>query len=320
MPLLGGADNLPDDGEPSLPLLPSPGRDSSRLMQDLLEHKFGDSEIARPPPQFNPMKHHTLPEPSHIHSFIMKTPESLATRPWNTHWGPSSLVVVCQTCRLYMSVTLTLRGEESPKCGSQQSGTVSHHFHIEKWTSNSRYSSSSATVESKPEYGTFVCCLCPVVLEVYFALPVVPDYLIAAVKRRKVGNSSAINNLLNRSNRDAFKSSLPANAFGALSIYVRDILDKREGNRDIYIAPESPFARRVGLDPDMIRFMEYLGWWQKSDSPHLVGPEWDENVEQGRLRRKRLEAVELELAELAQQSSKGLEREQLFGMLSIVLL
>ena len=32
------------------------------------------------------------------------------------------------------------------------------------------------------------------------------------------------------------------------------------GGRPIMTHPDSLFARRVGLDPDVLRFVEYLGW------------------------------------------------------------
>jgi hypothetical protein len=309
MPLLREEEYPSDDEEPSSPLLPSPGKDSSRLMQDLLEHKFADPQIAHHPPRFDPTQPHTSPDPSHTHSFVMKTRESLAKRPWNQYYGDSSIVAICQTCRIYMSLTITLTSEGQPKCGSPESDKISHHFHLERWTSNSRYSASSGSIEAKPEYGSFQCCQCPVAIQIDFGLPIVPEYLLSSVKKRKTGSNSAIN-LLSRG-KDS-KALLPTNSYSTLSIYVRDILDKGVDNPDINITPDSPFARRVGLDPDVIRFMEHLGWWQRPDDLVLVKPEWDENTEQGRLRRKRLESAELELAELASQYARGIEKADLF--------
>jgi len=66
--------------------------------------------------------------------------------------------------------------------------------------------------------------------------------------------------------------------------------------------PESPFARRVGLDPDVLRFVEYLGWSWDPDHTTLTPPRWDESLQKGRLRRKLLEAAEIELAQLGVDS------------------
>ena len=67
--------------------------------------------------------------------------------------------------------------------------------------------------------------------------------------------------------------------------------------------PESPFTRKLGLDPDVVRFMEYLGWSLDLGRTMLTPPNWDEQFRKGRLRRKLLEAAEIELAHLAVEIS-----------------
>jgi hypothetical protein len=299
MPFLREEDSPQPDGEPSSPLLPSPGRDSSRLMQDLSEHTFADARIHTPPAHFNATKPHSYPEASHIHSWIMKTRTSINSRLWNVHAGDSSVNVICETCRIHMSLMATLTGENIPKCGSIDSAKRLHHFHLEAWSRNSRYSSSTSATESKPEHGIYQCCQCPLSLRIEFWPPVVPEYLLSTVKKRKTGSNSALN-IINRSK----ESPSPYSALTTLATYCTHLLNSGVGNgRPIMTLPDSPFTRRVGLDPDVLRFVEYLGWSSGVENSMLIPPEWDEGYQKGRLRRKLLEAAEIELAQLAVDSS-----------------
>jgi hypothetical protein len=295
MPFFREEDSPQPDGEPSSPLLPSPGRDSSRLMQDLAEHTFADPRIHTPPQHFDATKPHTYPEASHTHSWIMKTRTSINSRPWNARAGNSSVNVVCETCRIHMSLMATLTGENVPKCGSSDSAKRFHHFHLESWNSNSRYSSSTSVTESKPEHGIYQCCQCPLTLRIEFWPPVVPEYLLSTVKKRKTGSNSALS-IINRSK----ESPSPYSALPALATYCIHLLNSGGvGGRPIMTLSDSPFTRRVGLDPDVLRFVEYLGWSSDVEHSMLRPPNWDEALQKGRLRRKLLEAAEIELAQLA---------------------
>ena len=308
MPFQKDDDSLPGYTDSPSPLLPSPGRDSSRLMQDLLEHVFADPRIQSPPPHFDPTKPHSSPDPSHTHSWIMKTRDSIKSRPWNTHYGDQSIAAICENCRVHMSLTATITADDLSKCGSHESSFKSHHFHVESWTCNSRTSSTSTTIESKPEYVTFQCCQCPFALQIDFMAPVVPEYLLSSLKKRKTGQNSSLS-LIGRNNDSKV---FTAKAFGTLSTYCNDVLNHPiDERRDINLTPEGPFARKVGLDLDVIRFMEYLGWWRDQNGPVLKPPQWDESLHNGRLLRKVLEGAEMELAKLAVESAKDLEKGDL---------
>jgi hypothetical protein len=311
MPFLKDDETPPGDTDTLSPLLPSPGRDSSRLMQDLTEHTFADPRIHTQPTFFDPTKPHTSPEPTHTHSWSMKTRQSIETRPWNAHYEDQSINAVCETCRIHMTLTATLTGEGTIKCGSFGSENKSHHFHLESWTSNTRYSASSIAVETKPEYGTFQCCQCPFALQIGFLIPVVPEYLLSSLKRRKTGTNSALS-LINRGKES---KSFIANAFGIMSKYCTDVLNSPDVCRDINIGPESVFVKRLGLDPDVIKFMECLGWYRKENLPTMFAPpQWDESLHKGRLKRKLLEAVEIELAQLYLESASDVEKNDLRRM------
>ena len=171
---------------------------------------------------------------------------------------------------------------------------------------NTRYSSSSTTTEMKPEVGAFQCCQCPLVLQINFWQPVVPEYLLTSIKKRKTGSSSALN-LINRGKEASTWN--PSSAYSTLFAYVRNLLNGDD--RTINVGPESPFGRKVGVDADILLFMEYLGWERNEDS--LSHPRWDEELQKGRLLRKRLEGVELELAVLALEAGNLPSGISLFG-------
>jgi hypothetical protein len=248
MPFHDESDTPPGDTEPSFRSARSPGRDSSRLMQDLLEHVFADPQIQSSPRHFDPTKPHTIPEPSHTHSWVMKAHESIKMRPWNAHYEDQTVGALCETCRLHMSMTATITADGEPKCGTMESNYKSHHFHLESWSSNTRYSSSQNSIESKPEYGSFRCCQCPLELHIDFLLPVVPEYLLSSLKKRKTGSNSALN-LINRSKESKIFAT---KAFGTLSTYCNHaLITPKDERRDINLMSEGPFARKVGLDPDV---------------------------------------------------------------------
>src|SRR4030095_6739734 len=96
----------------------------------------------------------------------------------------------------------------------------SHHFHLESWTCNTRTSSTSGTVQAKPEYGRFQCCQCPFALQIQFMRPVVPEYLLSSLKKRKTGTNSALSIITRGKESKAFV----ANAYATLSIYCSDVL------------------------------------------------------------------------------------------------
>lgn len=310
MPFINDDDNPPQDAGPSSPIIPSPGKDSSRFMQDLIEHTFADSKIHTVPSHFDPTKPHNDPEPSHIHTWKMKTRDSTKNRPWNVHYGDQSIVAVCETCRLHVSLLATLNSDDGPtRCGFQGSDNVSHHLHLESWTNNTRYSSSpNTTVETKPEMGTFQCCQCPFEFQVEFRLPVVPESLVTSPKRRKLGGNTTLN-IINR-NKDSKSSPSPYSVFGTLSTYCTDALNSGNQGRGINFGPESAFARRVGLDPAIFKFMEFLGWSKDETGVMLMPPQWDESLEKGRLHRKLLECAEIELAELAVEASRDADKSE----------
>lgn len=308
MPFHEGSDTPPGDTEPPFLVTPSPGRDSSRLMQDVLEHVFADPQIQSPPPHFDPTKRHAIAEPSHTHSWVMKTRESIKGRPWNAHYEDQTIAALCETCRLHMSLTATITSDGQPKCGTLESDYKSHHFHLESWSSNTRYSSSQNPIESKPQYGSFNCCQCPLAIQIDFLLPVVPEYLLSSLKKRKTGSNSALS-LINRSKESKIFTT---KAFATLSTYCNHALSTlNDERRDINLMPDGPFARKLGLDPDVIRFMEYLGWWQDNSKTMLRPPQWDESLHKGRLLRKLLEAAEIELAELYIEHAKDCDKSDL---------
>jgi hypothetical protein len=129
------------------------------------------------------------------------------------------------------------------------------------------------------------------------------------VKKRKTGNNSALS-ILTR-NKDP---KLPATieAYSSLATYVTDRLDGHE--RHIAIHADSPFSRKVGLEPDVIKFMESLGWIRQDQPAMFQSPQWDEELERGRLRRRLLEGAELELTQLALDSAKESGRADIPGM------
>lgn len=313
MPSLGDDDSSAGKSELPGPLLPSPGRDSSRLFQDIQQHVFADPRIRNNPPQFDPTKPQKIPEPSHTHIWIMKTVDSLVKRPWNTYLEDSYIVALCESCRTHMSLTGILMSEETPKCGSSTANQKSHHFHLESWTNNTRYSSSSSSSSNltgtSPEFGTFECCQCPFSLQIEFSPPIVHDYLLSSVKKRKTGNNSALS-ILTR-NKDP-KPPATTEAYSTLATYITDRLDGHE--RSIAFQTDSAFARKVGIEPDVIKFMESLGWIRQDQTVMFLPPQWDEESERGRLRRKLLEAAELELTQLALDSAREGGRSDIPGM------
>lgn len=306
MPFLKDGDATPGETDTLAPLLPSPGRDPSRLMQDIVEHAFEDPQIHSNPLPFDATKPHKSQEPPHIHSWIMKTWDSIKGRPWNAHAGDSAIVALCETCRMHLSLTAIIT-TEMPLCGASDSDTKSHHYHLESWTNNTRYSAKSTTIDRKPEYGSFQCCQCPLAIQIKFWAPLVPEYLLASFKRRKTGYNSALN-IISR-NKDS-KSILATNAYATLTKYVTHVLN--ESRRVISTLPESPFERRFGTDSDVFRFMESLGWLRENEL--LQPPDWDEELDKGRLLRKRLERAELELTELALESGKDVAPADREGM------
>ena len=172
MPFLREEDSSQPGGEPSAPLLPSPGRDSFHLMQDLSEHTSADPRIHPPPAHFDATKRHTYPEASHTHSWITKTRASINSHSWDAHAGDSSVNVVCKSCRIHTSLTATLTGENIPKCGFSDSAKRFHHFHLESWSRNSRYSSSTSATEFKTGHGIYQCRQCPLALRIEFCTTV----------------------------------------------------------------------------------------------------------------------------------------------------
>jgi hypothetical protein len=301
MPFLKDDDETPPGETDTLaPLLPSPGRDPSRLMQDIAEHAFEDPQIHSNPPPFDPTKPHKSQEPAHTHSWIMKSWDSLTARSWNVHAGGSAIVALCETCRMHLSLTAIIT-TEMPLCTASDTDTKSHHYHLESWTKNTRYSAKLTPVERKPEYGSFQCCQCPLAIHIEFWSPVVPEYLLSSFKKRKTGTNSALN-IISR-NKDS-NSILATNAYATLAKYVTHVLNA--STKPIGTFSDSPFDRRFGRESDALRFMEYLGWVRDDES--LQPPEWDEELDRGRLRRKLLERAELELTELAIESGKDISR------------
>ena len=288
----------PGETDTLAPLIPSPGRDSSRLMQDIAEHTLEDPQIHSNPPLFDPTKPHKAPEPAHTHSWIMKTWNSIKDRPWNAHPGGSSIFALCEICRMHLSLNSLITSEDTPVCGSQDTDSKSHHFHLESWTNNSRYSAKLTPVERKPESGSFQCCQCALVIQIEFWSPVVPEYLLSSFKKRKTGSNSALN-IINR-NKDS-KPTHATNSYATLATYVNHVL--KGSSRPINTGPDTPFSRRLGTDTDVFRFMEYLGWVREEDQL-LHPPEWDEELPKGRLRRKLLEVAELELTQLYIETGK----------------
>ena len=238
----------------------------------------------------------------------MKRWDSIKDRPWNAHAGGSSIVALCETCRLHMRVYAIINAE-APVCGSLEPDSKPfHHFHLDWWTNNTRYSAKSLPVERKPEMGAFTCCQCPLTLNIEFWAPLVPEYLLSTFKKRKTSNNSALN-IINR-NKDS-KPTLPTNSYATLATYVCHVLNQRA--RPINTSPDTPFARRLGADADVFRFIEFLGWVREEDQM-LHPPQWDEEFEKGRLRRKLLESAELELTQLSIDSGKDIAQSDKVGM------
>jgi hypothetical protein len=306
MPLLVEGDGAPADAEMPPPLLPSPGKDPSRLLQDLFEHGFADPQIHSSVPYFDPTKPFRLAEPVHTHSWVMKSWDSLKNRPWNTYYEDSYLVAACEGCRMHLTLTAIITSEEGPICGSKESSKSSHHFHLESWTQSVRSSPSVSPIiiANKPEFGSFLCCHCPFSLQIEFWKPVVPESVTSTLHKRGQSSNSSIN-LLNR-NKDSTGSASVANAYATLSTYVSHVLNGQAKN--ILTHSESPFARRVGTTPEILDFMTALGWERQED--HLNPPQWDEELHKGRLRRKLLEHAEIELVIYAQDFGRGLENKE----------
>ena len=303
MPFLTEEEGASGDAGTSASLLPSPGKDPSLLMQDIFEHTFADPQIHSTPPRFDPTKPYRLPEPSHIHSWVVKPRESLKSRPWNIHYENSYLVAGCESCRMHMSLTAIITSEEAATCGSKESVKNSHHFHLESWTKNVRSSSSSPenSIKEKPELGAFQCCQCPFLLQIEFWQPIVPESVINVISKRGSNGNLALN-LLNRY-KDSKGSANVTNAYATLATYVSHVLNGQAKN--ISIAVESPFARRVGTSPEILNFMSSLGWELRDDS--LDPPQWDEELHRGRIRRKLLEHAEIELVQLALDTGRDVE-------------
>ena len=310
MPFLVEEEGASGDMDAAPPLLPSPGKDPSRLLKDIIEHTFADPQIYTRLPYFDPTKPYQLPEPSHTHSWVMKHPDSLKSRPWNSHYEDSYLVACCETCRMHLSLTAIITSEEAPKCGTIETAIKTHHFHLESWTRNVRSSSSlpENSIKDKPELGSFQCCHCPFSVEIEFWQPVVPESVIMVINKRGMSNNPALN-LLNR-HREPKSSPSVTNAYATLATYVAHVLNGQA--KDIQIHADSPFSRRVGTTPEILNFVSSLGWEIRDD--HLVPPQWDEDLQKGRLRRKLLEHSEIELVQLALESGRGLENKEKVSM------
>jgi hypothetical protein len=133
-------------------------------------------------------------------------------------------------------------------------------------------------------------------VQIEFSPPVVPEYFLTSIKRRKTGSQSSLS-LLNRG-KDSKGVWHPANAYYTLAHYVTDILDGR--GKQIRFSPESPFAKRIGTDDDVMKFMEYLGW--ETEDEGFQPPVLDDESKTARILRKRLEAAELELCCFANET------------------
>jgi hypothetical protein len=132
---------------------------------------------------------------------------------------------------------------------------------------------------------------------------VVPEYLLSSLKKRKTGNNSALS-ILTR-NKDS-KNTPTTEIYRMLALYVTNRLDGMD--RDIGVHPDAPFSKKVGMDPDVFKFMEYLGWTFDDQQAMFHAPQWDEEVERGRLRRKLLEGAEIELSQLVLDGIKEGEK------------
>jgi hypothetical protein len=294
----------------TVPQLDNPGKDSARLLQDINEHTFHDEDLYSPPPPFDPTKAHMLQPSSHSHSWVMKTRKTIEQRPWNVHFRDQSITAVCETCRMHLVAQGIIVADGTPKCGLPGSPFSSHHFHPETWLGKpaSRQSSPPAT---NTEILTFKCCQCAFHLSAEFGNPVVPEYLLFTLKRRRTNflttNSSGSSATMDRSDPKAFAAS----AFGTLYTYCKDVLNSAAGltpTRNILYRSDSPFAKRVGLNSDVMNFMKHLGWQPHDDVESFEPPAWDEETSDGRIKRKLLEAAEIELAVLALQYAKECDK------------
>ena len=138
----------------------------------------------------------------------------------------------------------------------------------------------------------------------------VPEYLLSTLKRRKTSSSSIVSSVSSSFiDRSVDPKAFVARAFSILSTYCSDALDSYGSNRPRHInyRPDSTFAKRVGLNSDVISFMKLLGWQQHEEVQSFEPPAWDEESSAGRMVRKRLEAAEIELAVLALQNAKESE-------------
>ena len=287
-----------------------PGRDSARLLQDIIEHKARDEALYTPPSQFDPTKPHNIQPAFHSHSWTMKSRKSVGQRPWNAHFGDQSICAVCETCRMHLFAKGLIVSEGVPKCGSQGSNFSSHHFHPESWTATHKGTKSDSIPGLGVEFVTFNCCQCPFQFETEFWTPVVPEYLLSTLKRRKTSSSPNVSSASSSSmDRSVDPKAFVAHAFSILSTYCCDVLNSygKSQTRNINYRPDSPFVKRVGLNSDVVAFMKLLGWQQREEIQSFEPPAWDEESSAGRMTRKRLEAAEIELAVLASQNAKESE-------------
>jgi A repeated domain in UCH-protein len=295
------------------PLLPSPGRLSSRLLQDILQHANGDSEIYTTPPHFNPLEAHGIAEACHIHAFKMKHPESLTLRSWNQYLGDSYLILVCEGCKTGATITGTLSSDSGPKCGTKESSKETHHFHLENWTTSTRLTGDQ-DISVKPEKGTFGCCQCSFVLDLEISQRLVPEDFINAIETRFSPP------LPHTRIKDTKTSISVANAYITLSTYITHVLNGGPDllPRKISTATDSPFDKRIGATPESLRFMKFLGWELGQDE-FLFPTAWDDELALGRLRRNILEHAEIELLLLANDAASHVPRLELVGYIPSVV-
>ena len=287
-----------------------PGRDAARLLQDIIEHKTHDEALYTPPHQFDPTKPHNMQPAFHSHSWAMKSRKSVERRPWNAHFEDQSICAVCETCRTHLFAKGLIVAEGAPICGSQGSTFSSHHFHPESWTVAQKGKNVDTVSGLGVEFVTFKCCQCAFQFDTEFWTPVVPEYLLSTLKRRKTSSSTIISAISSSSiDRSVDPKAFVARAFSILSTYCSDALSSYGScrPRQINYRPDSTFAKRVGLNSDVISFMKLLGWQQHEEIQSFEPPAWDEESSMGRMIRKRLEAAEIELAVLAFQNAKDSE-------------
>jgi hypothetical protein len=223
------------------------------------------------------------------------------------------VTAVCETCRMHLVVQGIIVADGTPKCGSHPSSFSSHHFHPEKWLGKPT-SPQSSPPGPNAELLTFKCCQCAFQLSAEFGNPVVPEYLLFTLKRRRTNssttNSSTSSASIDRSDPKAFA----AGAFSTLYTYCRDVLNSAGGTtpmRTILYRADSPFVKRVGMNSDVMNFMTHLGWQPHDDVETFEPPAWDEETSDGRVKRKVLEAAEIELAVLTMEYAKECDKNVL---------